>query len=191
MSLIKCPECKKEISDKAEICIACGYPIAKYIKKNENLNAQNNISSHSIHEINILLDELYLSEGGKKILIIKKFSEKINCTLDEARKIVNDYWGKRFPEKELHYTPQGEIPEKTCEISENKLKCPYCSGKDLLLIENKKKFSVSKSLIGNTVGGIIGGPVGAIVGAFAGVNGKDGKTKFVCQKCGKVFEKKI
>ncbi|MCB6202766.1 hypothetical protein [Extibacter muris] len=29
MSLIKCPECKREISDKAEVCIHCGYPIAK------------------------------------------------------------------------------------------------------------------------------------------------------------------
>lgn len=28
--LIKCPECKKEISDKAKICIHCGYPIEDY-----------------------------------------------------------------------------------------------------------------------------------------------------------------
>ena len=28
MSLINCPECNKEISDKAEACIGCGYPIA-------------------------------------------------------------------------------------------------------------------------------------------------------------------
>ncbi|MFB3164718.1 zinc ribbon domain-containing protein [Neobacillus sp. 179-J 1A1 HS] len=28
MSLIKCPECSKEISDKAERCINCGYPIS-------------------------------------------------------------------------------------------------------------------------------------------------------------------
>ncbi|WP_417039619.1 zinc-ribbon domain-containing protein, partial [Clostridium porci] len=26
MSLIKCPECGKEISDKAEKCPGCGYP---------------------------------------------------------------------------------------------------------------------------------------------------------------------
>lgn len=25
--LIKCPECGKEVSDKAEVCIHCGYPI--------------------------------------------------------------------------------------------------------------------------------------------------------------------
>ena len=27
MALIKCPECGKEISDKAKNCIHCGYPI--------------------------------------------------------------------------------------------------------------------------------------------------------------------
>lgn len=29
MALIKCPECGKEISDKAEVCIHCGYPVKK------------------------------------------------------------------------------------------------------------------------------------------------------------------
>ena len=32
MALIKCPECNKEVSDKAEICVHCGYPISKWIK---------------------------------------------------------------------------------------------------------------------------------------------------------------
>lgn len=29
MALIKCPECGREISDKAQACIHCGYPLAK------------------------------------------------------------------------------------------------------------------------------------------------------------------
>ncbi|MBQ2295055.1 MAG: zinc ribbon domain-containing protein [Spirochaetales bacterium] len=33
MALIKCPECGKEISDKSEICIGCGYPIREFISK--------------------------------------------------------------------------------------------------------------------------------------------------------------
>lgn len=32
MALVKCPECKKEISDKATTCIHCGCPIIKEIK---------------------------------------------------------------------------------------------------------------------------------------------------------------
>ncbi|RII26755.1 MAG: hypothetical protein CXR31_10130 [Geobacter sp.] len=30
MALINCPECSREISDKANACPHCGYPIAKY-----------------------------------------------------------------------------------------------------------------------------------------------------------------
>lgn len=29
MALIKCPECNKEVSDKAKVCIQCGYPLDK------------------------------------------------------------------------------------------------------------------------------------------------------------------
>lgn len=32
MALIKCPECGKEISDKAESCPNCGYPIPQFIE---------------------------------------------------------------------------------------------------------------------------------------------------------------
>lgn len=32
MSLIKCPECNKEISDKAKQCIHCGYPLSEFSK---------------------------------------------------------------------------------------------------------------------------------------------------------------
>lgn len=35
MALIKCPECNKEISDKSEICIGCGFPIKEYLRKME------------------------------------------------------------------------------------------------------------------------------------------------------------
>lgn len=30
MALITCPECGGKISDKAETCIHCGYPLKKY-----------------------------------------------------------------------------------------------------------------------------------------------------------------
>ena len=39
MALIKCNECGKEISDKAEFCIHCGYPIAK-IKESKSIKQE-------------------------------------------------------------------------------------------------------------------------------------------------------
>ena len=32
MGLITCPECQNTVSDKAEVCPKCGYPIAKYLQ---------------------------------------------------------------------------------------------------------------------------------------------------------------
>lgn len=33
MALIKCPECGKEISNKSEICVHCGYSIKNTIEE--------------------------------------------------------------------------------------------------------------------------------------------------------------
>lgn len=72
-----------------------------------------------------------------------------------------------------------------------KIKCPSwgCNGVGIP-IDTEKKFSFSKAVAGNVIGGLLG-PAGAIAGTMMGVNGKNGKTKFVCSKCGKVFEKKV
>ncbi len=72
------------------------------------------------------------------------------------------------------------------------IKCPNwgCGGVGMP-VDTKKKFSFGKSIVGNTVGFALGGPLGGIVGAATGIKGKNGKTTFVCSKCGKVFEKKI
>ena len=72
------------------------------------------------------------------------------------------------------------------------IKCPRfgCSGIGMP-VDTKKKFSFTKSIVGNVVGFGLGGPVGGIVGAATGINGKNGKTTFVCSRCGRVFEKKI
>lgn len=43
MSLIKCPECGKEISDKSHICIHCGYSLfAGFIGSNKTINSCGN-----------------------------------------------------------------------------------------------------------------------------------------------------
>ncbi len=38
MALIKCPECWKEISDKAMIFPNCGFPISKYLSEYDSNN---------------------------------------------------------------------------------------------------------------------------------------------------------
>lgn len=74
-----------------------------------------------------------------------------------------------------------------------KIKCPslLCGSTNVIPVDTKKKFSFGKAIVGNTVGFALGGPVGGVIGAATGIKGKNGKTKFICQECGKVFEVKI
>ena len=38
MALIKCPECSTEVSEKADVCLKCGYSLAKARKSKETAN---------------------------------------------------------------------------------------------------------------------------------------------------------
>lgn len=58
-------------------------------------------------------------------------------------------------------------------------------------LDIKKKFSLGKAVVGNTVGFLAFGPVGGTVGAATGIKEKTGKTKFICHNCGKVWEQKV
>ena len=53
MALIKCPECKREVSDKAEACIHCGYTIAKLRGCNNIIKESASSSSYKIRVIDI------------------------------------------------------------------------------------------------------------------------------------------
>lgn len=37
MALINCPECNREVSDKAEVCLNCGFGVAKYIERQNKI----------------------------------------------------------------------------------------------------------------------------------------------------------
>lgn len=54
MSLIKCPECGKEISDKATVCIHCGYPIKE---ETDKINIEQNTKKFciSVHEFRMFI----------------------------------------------------------------------------------------------------------------------------------------
>lgn len=72
------------------------------------------------------------------------------------------------------------------------VRCPgiFCGSTNVMPVSTKTKFSLGKAAVGGAVGSLIN-PLGTAVGIASGINGKRGKTKFVCQKCGKVFEIKL
>lgn len=63
--------------------------------------------------------------------------------------------------------------------------CPKCKSTNIQILDNKRKFSVGKTVVGGAAFGI----AGASIGAFAGKHGK--KYHAVCMQCGKKFLVKL
>lgn len=109
MSLIKCPECEKEISDKSDKCIHCGYPIRNMPYICEKIMGKD-------FDVSFLLDHS-VSQAKQ----IKQLADITGCDLFTAKKIVLKY----HPTIQEEYSNQngGEVYESSC--SKN-VKCPYC-----------------------------------------------------------------
>ncbi len=115
MSLIKCPECGKEISDKSDKCIHCGYPLKKHTIIN---NKEYDLS----YELNLVLN-------NRNIEAIKSVREKTGLGLADGKSII-DYMveNKECPLK-LYF----EVQESTTPH------CPTCKSTDLKKISGLSK----------------------------------------------------
>lgn len=81
MALIKCPECGKEVSDRAPACINCGFPLSEIksstVVSNEPRDCRlviesiPNGSSKQLHAINIICDITGMSFNEAKALVEK------------------------------------------------------------------------------------------------------------------------
>lgn len=65
MALIQCPECGKEISDKAGKCPNCGYPIEEL--KSDDREIEETVNNEIVEEVNV---DIPKKRNSKKIIII-------------------------------------------------------------------------------------------------------------------------
>lgn len=70
MALIKCPECEREISDRAKVCIHCGYPMSEHFEQVQvcppstatiDLMNQQEIEKYNMLGDDLLADKKYLA----------------------------------------------------------------------------------------------------------------------------------
>lgn len=113
MALINCPECNREISDKAVSCPHCGYPLSNnLIEKNE----PQDIKEHYLktlkkqYTVENEIKEALIKEGMDNAVQITVSRFKIN--INEARKYVENLI---FQDAELDKLLLPFHP-----------KCPYC-----------------------------------------------------------------
>lgn len=162
MALIKCPECSKEISDKAISCPNCGVPLAKMgvIPKDEIDVITNNSDLMTYPE---LPSDLSI---GKQI---------VNWAFDAA--FVGFYDGR---ENVISKIPSGKV-----DVILFTHGIQIMSGLQFYQVHNSQIISIKrtsheelinadKSVIGRAVvGGLILGPLGAIIGGMSGIGSKE------------------
>lgn len=81
MSLIKCPECQNEISDKSRVCVYCGYPIEDEFNEDCIINNMTfNLAKYKkyLKDANVSIDELEY----------ELFQEVKTITIYEAKELI-------------------------------------------------------------------------------------------------------
>lgn len=166
MALIKCPECGKMISDKADICIGCGFPIKSESDKSK---------------IEVIVEELRSKYTDKeKNKMIKELRERLGLSLKEA----NDIIEKSFKGEKIEDNFEG-IYKFSFWSGQVKVKCTRCGSYNCDFFKDKTSDVVKSSYSFNL------NPLKP----FTPLNRKDkvvkkGKIvdKYICKDCGKVFE---
>lgn len=143
--LIKCPECKNEISDKSEICVHCGYPIR--LLKSENLSnicVVDGIPRDMTELIDNMENPNYkpLHKLGKEYNMETKDAIILYKIIRNTNSIPKEY---NSYERELYLS---QLNENSLKEKANIPKCPTCGS------TNIQKISVGKKAFGGAVFGI-------------------------------------
>ena len=127
MSLIKCPECNKEVSDKAISCIHCGYPI------NNNICLVNG----ETYDLSFLLDDK-LTYSEKLI----QFIQLTNCYFgDSGDAICEIIENKKIPPT-LNIKTNEDFNKEREQVH-----CPKCKCKDIGVVN--RGYSMLTGFIGS------------------------------------------
>lgn len=124
MSLIKCPECGKEISDKAKACIHCGFPLELTTEKTlEPVTKQKTVASYMCN--NCLEMYVFEHKEGNKTQHCPICGEKMELWAIEK---INDKTG--LVDKRI-------TPKSNVEV--NIPKCPTCQSTNISKISKRSK----------------------------------------------------
>lgn len=165
MALILCPECKEQISNKAKICIHCGYPIEEINKTEDEckivlINAGDNI----IQTIKLIraitkVDLKTANEAIKSVPII--IVENINKQEADAIKKEFSIIGadtKIYIGSNNNFTSINQIAKETQTKKQtqriNLPHCPYCNS------TNIKKIGIGGRALSAWTLGLAGSKIG-------------------------------
>lgn len=160
MALIKCPECGKEVSDKAAACIHCGYPLSnkkeKYYKvllpSIEELGKKTAIAARISSEIlNVPMHEITDQLLNRETVIVQD-----GLTLNQAKLIEQKFTVENISVQVLE--SETDIDSVTSKENSFIIACPKCGSTEYHA--GARGFSLVTGFVGS------------------------GKTVLTCLKCG-------
>lgn len=187
MALITCPECGKQISDKAASCPGCGYPLL-----DESLDVvQEKADLVEINGVDVDIYHLYELYSGNRAKIAQAIQKMAGIGIKESVEITKQYLKDKGLRPmnwadEIYDTFGGDTSAKRVEKKQEEKRhlkqlkkekipfCPKCHSTSITF--STKKLSIGRALVGNAVAG----PAGAVLGGLS-----SGKGYAVCLNCGK------
>lgn len=163
MSLIKCPECGKEISEHAKECPNCGFPIEKKVEEDSKTNSdipqdclficprcamsyphrQNPSHICKMCNIELVKTDLTLKEFVKQDTEVYR-ERGAQGSDDFERDLANKYGGNQFSDEAYRHRlavikQQNAERARERELKKqnpNQVHCPYCNSLDVKKISN-------------------------------------------------------
>lgn len=133
--LVICPECGKDISDKSENCIHCGFPLQQ-----NNFNSICNINGKE-YDLMPFLNNINL--GVNWAVVTRNISDTCNITISSAR----DLYNILLKEKQI---PSSFSCDTKQILPDSKPKCPTCNSTNL------KKVSTTSKVVNTAMFGVFG-----------------------------------
>lgn len=125
MALITCPECGKQISDKSEHCIGCGYPL-KYLVT-EEVQAEQETLEDTRTELEKLVDEI-CARNENMYVAIKELRQVTGMDLKNADDLIRKKYkgATRKEEKEALKTRRKSSMRVSDLYFAKMARCPRC-----------------------------------------------------------------
>lgn len=146
MALIQCPECGKEISDKSETCIHCGFPMIRIANTKCEINGT---VYDFAEEFPVALLPTIVEYSNAFNMISRKTRM---CSADAGNLVDIVRRDKAFPES---YTPEYALLDPSVlfgsTVSSNSVsvvKCPYCNS------GNTKRISITSKAVNTALFGM-------------------------------------
>ena len=150
MALIKCPECGKEISNKSEACIHCGFPLIYIANKKCAVNG-------TVYDFEEEFPVIMLPEVERYLDAMRMIGRKTGMGSSDAGRLIDIVrLYKAFPES---FTTEFELKDPSAwdspapstgdspSISTVSVKCPYCQSGNTNRISGLSK-AVDTALFG-------------------------------------------